>query len=145
MSDTMLREQIERRRKRGMEELTKVVNRGINPVYSTFEVSSISDQKYIVQIHSLTEQLNTCTCPDYLTNTIGTCKHIEGVLARLRKEYAGQWDSFISTIPRVTRIFMHHAGESTIRVTHPIPRSGKLKALLDRYFDVEGILLGMAK
>jgi superfamily II DNA or RNA helicase len=142
MPDMMLREQLERRRKRGMEELTKVINRGNNPVYSTFEVTSISNQTYIVQIHSLKEQLNTCTCPDYLTNTIGTCKHIEGVLARLKKQYAGKWDALAASVPRVNRIFVHHADESSIRVTLPIPRSGKLRSLLLRYFDTEGILLG---
>ena len=36
----LLQEQIERRRKRGLEELTKIVNRGRHPVYSTFEVAS---------------------------------------------------------------------------------------------------------
>ena len=29
---------------------------------------------------------NTCTCPDFNTNTLGTCKHIEAVLAALRDE-----------------------------------------------------------
>jgi uncharacterized Zn finger protein len=30
-----------------------------------------------------------CTCPDYRTNLIGTCKHVEGVLVYLR-EACGQ-------------------------------------------------------
>jgi hypothetical protein len=27
----------------------------------------------------------SCTCPDYATNQLGTCKHIEFVLGRLSK------------------------------------------------------------
>ena len=51
----LLQEQIERRRKRGLEELTKIVNRGRHPVYSTFEVASVSERAYTVQIRSLTD------------------------------------------------------------------------------------------
>ena len=79
-----LQEQLDRRRKRGMEEIAKIVNRGQHPVYSAFDVTSTSGKSYTVHIRSLTELLNTCTCPDYATNTIGTCKHIEGVLIYLR-------------------------------------------------------------
>ena len=57
----MLQEQIKRRRKRGKEELVKIVNQGQHPVYSTFEVTSTSERVYTVQIRSLAERLNTCT------------------------------------------------------------------------------------
>ncbi len=138
----MLQEQIERRRKRGQEELAKIVNRGKHPVYSTFEVTSASERVYTVQIRSLTERLNTCTCPDYRTNTIGTCKHIEGVLANLAKEFAEQWDEFVAQAPPVTQVYLHHAGRTTVRVTLPFPEQKRLRDLLTRYFDAEGILQG---
>ena len=88
----LLQEQIERRRKRGKQDLAKIVNRGQHPIYSTFEVTSTSERLYTIQVRSLTEQLNSCTCPDYCTNTIGTCKHIEGVLANLKEEFADRWE-----------------------------------------------------
>jgi hypothetical protein len=96
---SLLREQIERRRKRGTEEIVKIVNQGAHPVYAPFEVFSTSDRAYTVQIQSLTEMINTCTCPDYYTNTIGTCKHIEGVLAHLEKKHTKKWDQFIDQAP----------------------------------------------
>jgi len=138
----LLQEQIERRRKRGLEELAKVVNRGRHPVYSTFEVTSASERVYTVQIRSLTERLNTCTCPDYRTNTIGTCKHIEGVLANLEKEFADQWEAFIGQAPPVTQMYVHYAGRTTVRVTLPFPEGKRLHELLTRYFDAEGVLQG---
>jgi len=140
----LLQEQIERRRKRGLEELAKIVNRGRHPVYSTFEVTSTSERVYTVQIRSLTERLNTCTCPDYRTSTIGTCKHIEGVLANLEKEFAGQWQEFIAQAPPVTQIYVHHAERTTVRVTLPLPDSKRLSEIVARYFDAEGILQGKA-
>jgi superfamily II DNA or RNA helicase len=138
----LLQEQIERRRKRGKEELAKIVNQGRHPVYSTFEVTSASERVYTVQIRSLTERLNTCTCPDYRTNTIGTCKHIEGVLANLGSEFADQWDEFITQAPPITQMYVHHAERTTVRVTLPFPEGKKLHALLTRYFDAEGVLQG---
>jgi superfamily II DNA or RNA helicase len=138
----LLQEQIARRRKRGQEELTRIVNRGRHPVYSTFEVASISERAYTVQIRSLTERLNTCTCPDYRTNTVGTCKHIEGVLANLAKEFAGQWDEFVAQAPPITQMYVHHAERTTIRVTLPLPEGKRLHDLLARYFDAEGVLQG---
>jgi SNF2 family DNA or RNA helicase len=138
----MLQEQIERRRKRGLEELAKIVNQGQHPVYSTFEVTSTSERLYTVQVRSLTEQLNTCTCPDYRTNTIGTCKHIEGVLANLKEEFADQWDEFIAQAPPVTQMYVHHAERTAVRITLPFPESETLRALLTRYFDAEGVLQG---
>ncbi|MEE9616854.1 MAG: DEAD/DEAH box helicase [Anaerolineae bacterium] len=138
----MLQEQINRRRKRGKEELVKIVNQGRHPVYSTFEVSSTSERVYTVQIRSLTERLNTCTCPDYRTNTIGTCKHIEGVLINLAKEFADQWEEFITQAPPTTQMYVHHAERTTIRVTLPFPKRKRLYSLLTRYFDAEGVLQG---
>ncbi|MBU1486873.1 hypothetical protein KKH56_02325, partial [bacterium] len=41
LSKEMLQEQVERRRQRGIEGLVKIVNQGQNPVYSTFEVTSV--------------------------------------------------------------------------------------------------------
>ncbi|HUX75324.1 MAG TPA: DEAD/DEAH box helicase [Anaerolineae bacterium] len=138
----MLQEQIERRRKRGKEELAKIVNQGRHPVYSTFEVTSASERVYTVQIRSLTERLNTCTCPDYRTNTIGTCKHIEGVLVNLGSEFADQWEEFIAQAPPITQMYVHHAERTTVRVTLPFPEGENLHALLTRYFDAEGVLQG---
>ncbi|MBN1955253.1 MAG: DEAD/DEAH box helicase [Anaerolineae bacterium] len=140
--NSLLQEQIDRRRKRGMEELARVVNRGRHPVYSTFEVTSTSERVYTVQIRSLTERLNTCTCPDYRTNTIGTCKHIEGVLGNLELEFIDQWDELVSQALPIAQLYVHHAGRTTVRVTLPLPEDQRLYALLSRYFDAEGVLQG---
>jgi len=138
----LFQEQIDRRRKRGSEEIVKITNKGRHPVYSAFEVISTSERPYTVQIRSLTELLNTCTCPDYLTNTIGTCKHIEGVLTNLKKQYAKQWEAFIDQAPPIKQLYVHHADRTTVRLTLPMPGRGKLNGLLKRYFDTEGVLQG---
>ncbi|RLC67315.1 MAG: helicase Snf2, partial [Chloroflexi bacterium] len=139
---SLLQEQIERRRKRGAEELARVVNQGKHPVYSTFEVTSTSERVYTVHIRSLTERLNTCTCPDYKTNTIGTCKHIEGVLINLEEQFADRWEEFVAQAPPVNQIYLHHAEQTTVRITLPLPENERLGEILARHFDSEGILVG---
>ncbi len=134
--------QIDRRRERAATDIARVVNRGGHAVFSTFEVTSTSEQTYRVQIRSLTELQNSCTCPDYQTNLIGTCKHIEGVLLNLKEALGEQWEELAAQAPPVTQIFVHHAAETTVRALPAEPVPPEIQALLDRYFDVEGVLPG---
>lgn len=51
------------------------------PPFHTYEVSKPDSplSKYIVELRSLRHDINTCSCPDFATNGLGTCKHIEKV------------------------------------------------------------------
>jgi hypothetical protein len=60
------------------------------PVFSTFRVRSPSGASYEVEIRSLIDQENSCSCPDFRTNGLATCKHVEAVVARLRRKPAGR-------------------------------------------------------
>jgi superfamily II DNA or RNA helicase len=135
-------EQIDRRRKRALEDIAAIENRGRHAVYSNFEVTSQSEQTYRVQIRSLTELLNSCTCADYHTNLLGTCKHIEAVLLHLKKNLGESWAQVARQRPPVSQIFVHVAQETTVRITLPLPGPKPLRDTLARYFDAEGILAG---
>ncbi len=50
---TDIKVQIDRRRQRAREEITKISNRGSHPLFSQFEVSSVSGRSYRVEIRSL--------------------------------------------------------------------------------------------
>ena len=134
--------QIERRQQRAREEITKVVNKGNHPLFSLFEVTSLSGHTYRVEIHSLNERRNTCTCPDYRTNLIGTCKHIEGVLIYLREAYGKQLAALIRQRPSGTQVYLHYETDVTVRVDLPLPRRTKVRELLLRHFDPIGVLAG---
>ena len=136
--------QIDRRQQRALEEIVRVTNRGSHPLFSPFDVVSISGRTYRVTIRSLDERRNTCTCPDYRTNLVGTCKHIEGVLVQLKQKYADQLEKLAAQKPTTAQIFLHYAEDITVRVTLPLPRSGELRAMLTRYFDSDGVLQGAA-
>jgi superfamily II DNA or RNA helicase len=139
---TNIQEQIERRRQRAKEEILKVANKGSHPLFSQFEVKSVSSRTYRVEIRSLDELHNTCTCPDYKTNLIGTCKHIEGVLIYLKEEYADRLVELAKQRPRGVKIYLHYGVDVTVRVELPLPDRKPIQELLTRYFDPSGALVG---
>src|ERR1700736_6969202 len=51
--------------------------------FGTFRAQSGSGNSYEVEIRSLDAPRNSCGCIDHRVNGLGTCKHIEGVLAAL--------------------------------------------------------------
>ena len=138
-----LREQIERRRQRALEEITTVVNQGEHPVFSTFAVSSQSGQTYRVEVRSLAELQNSCTCADYKTNLIGTCKHIEGVLLFLQKKHGARLVELAKKHPAGAQVYLHYSEDITVRVSLPLPRAPAARALLTRYFGPDGGLIGL--
>ena len=141
-SDTLRETQIERRQQRAREEITKVVNQGNHPLFSLFEVTSLSGHTYRVEIHALHELRNTCTCPDYRTNLIGTCKHIEGVLIYLREEYGDRLKTLTLQRPSGTQVYLQYETDVTVRVDLPLPRRANVRDLLLRHFDPTGVLTG---
>jgi superfamily II DNA or RNA helicase len=137
-----MQEQLERRRRRALEEIVRVIHHGGHPVFSSFEVTSVSGRRYRVQIRSLKQLRNTCTCPDYRTNLLGTCKHIEGVLLHLKKKLGKQWAEFERKGPPATQVYLHYAQEISVRVSLPLPLQGEVRERLSRFFDSEGVLQG---
>jgi hypothetical protein len=76
-----LRRQFGREQAFGLENLTS------EPFFSEFRVSNpVSKSSYRVAIRGRGPGGNFCSCPDYATSELGTCKHIEFTLARLEKK-----------------------------------------------------------
>lgn len=75
------------RRQFGRDQAFVLENLGDHPFFSEFRVvNPQSKTSYRVAIRGLSAGDNHCSCPDYATNELGTCKHIEFVLSRLDKK-----------------------------------------------------------
>src|SRR5262245_29540899 len=82
--------QIELRRQFGREQTFILRNLGKETVFSEFEVTNPQSRNtYRVLIRGDRPYDNYCSCPDFATNTLGTCKHIEFTLARLKRQRGG--------------------------------------------------------
>jgi len=133
--------QIARRRQKAKQDIESVTNTGPHPLFSTYEVAARSGRCYTVHIRSVEQLINSCTCPDYKTNTLGTCKHIEGVLLHLRNTLGEKWEKLAAEALPGTQIFLHRSEQVSVRTTLPLPE-GSLRLLLNRYFDSQGVLQG---
>jgi superfamily II DNA or RNA helicase len=79
-------EEIARRRWRGATEIVGIeALEAEHTLFGTFRARSDTGGAYEVEIRSLEALHNSCGCIDHRVNGLGTCKHIEGVLAALRR------------------------------------------------------------
>jgi SNF2 family DNA or RNA helicase len=132
----MLREeQIDIRRKRAAEEGLCVQNLGRNRIFSDYLVSNPrSGGQYKVSIRGFELGENTCECPDFKTNTLGTCKHIEAVLAALMEDAPPQVRRKKATITQ-PEVFLNYGEQLRIGLHLPPRPSDALGILAERFFD----------
>lgn len=82
--------QRELRRQYGAVQPFELENTGAHPVFSDFLVMNPEKGRtYRVVIRSAEPGRNFCSCPDFATNLLGTCKHVEFTLARLAEKRGG--------------------------------------------------------
>ena len=79
---------------------------------------------------------NYCSCPDFRTSGLGTCKHVEGVKLWLQTEgkevYKGE--------PSYTSVYIDYHGERSIRIRIGENHRRELLALAQEYFDQAFVL-----
>jgi hypothetical protein len=89
------------RRQFGREQLFDLECLGTEPFFSDFRVGNPQfTSHYRVAIRGLKPGDNFCSCPDYATNELGTCKHIEFTLAQLEKRAVPRLHSRTAIIRR---------------------------------------------
>lgn len=97
---------------------------------------------YEVELRALDRPLNSCGCVDFRVNGLGTCKHIEGALARLRKRGARRFAAAArSGSPRV-ELFLDRAAGDRPAILWPKPpgTASALRRLIARHLDGDGAL-----
>ncbi|MBS3916573.1 MAG: DEAD/DEAH box helicase [Sulfuritalea sp.] len=102
------------RRQFGREQEFGLENIGTEPFFSEFRVSNPqSKSAYRVAIRGKLPGDNYCACPDYASNELGTCKHIEFVLGRLEKKRGAQTAFARGYQPVFSEIYLRNdAGQS---------------------------------
>ncbi len=139
----MLREeQIDIRRRRAAAEQFRIQNLGRNRVFSDYQITNpASGGQYRVSIRGFDVGDNTCECPDFRTNTLGTCKHIEAVLASLREDTPPQLRRRKAAVTH-PEIYLHYGEQLRIGLHLPPRHSDQLRALGEAFFDPRGLWKG---
>ena len=132
-------QEIERRRLRAKEESFKITNLDTRyPIFSNFRVDSASGRSYNVEIRGLELGEASCQCPDFASNGLGTCKHVEAV--RLRQQRRERTALAMARTQGSRRIDVVPDRErESLQVSTPNRRG--LPAALKTWFDTEGRLL----
>jgi hypothetical protein len=104
------------RRQFGREQKLKVENLGDEPVFCEYRVTNPkSGGSYRVAIRGAQPGENFCACPDFAANDLGTCKHIEFVLARLERRPGGMRALRRGLRSRYSEIYLRYGGERQVR------------------------------
>lgn len=111
--------------------------------------SLVSGKTYRVALRGMQPGQSYCTCPDFRTNTLGTCKHVLKVAAAVRRRFQPRR---LKQPYRATRIEVHlnYAGDVTLRLSAPDnlteAAAAVVKPLLDKPIDdLHGLLRRLTK
>lgn len=106
------------RRQFGREQRFGFKNIGQESVFSDFAVSNPDSRaRYRVAIRGSGLGQNFCSCPDYATNDLGTCKHIEFTLAKLQAMRGGKAALKHGFRQAYSDIWLDYAGARRVRFT----------------------------
>ncbi len=119
----------------------KVTNREGTSVFSDYNVfNPLTNKTYKVAIRSITPDYNFCSCPDFATNNLGTCKHIEFILARFQNNPRLRRILEKGYTPEYTSMTLRYGAERKVTLRIGQTQAAAISELAKAYFDKEGIL-----
>lgn len=137
---------IQERIKRGRAEV-EVKSLSGEPWFGSWQAASLGSSNpfsrpYRVTIRSLHRRANLCSCPDFANNQLGTCKHIEAVLHKVKKH--PDYRVFQDQPAPLPYVYLAWDVTDAPRVRlHRAPAmASELEAMIGSYFDRQGAFLG---
>lgn len=133
--------QIALRRQFGTRQDFRLENIGTQPIFSEFLVSNPqTGTQYRVAIRGSQPGENYCSCPDFAVNTLGTCKHIEYTLFRLKKTAKGEKALAAGFNQPYSEVFLCYGVKREVMFKAGSECPQRLKDLAEKYFDRRGVL-----
>lgn len=127
---TILRRQVAQRT------VFKISNIGDGTVYSDYNVYNTNTKNtYKVALRSSDNSLNFCSCYDFKTNQLGTCKHIEAVLAYINKKPALRKIFKQPYTPAYSSMYIEYRGERKVIFRIGADNTSAYKKLLKPFVD----------
>jgi len=135
----LIEQQIAERQQRAAVAPLKILRRPATGPYGDYSVKSASGRTYKVAIRGLGLFENYCSCPDFAVNTLGTCKHVEAMLLRLRKRHQKTLENGKFKRTRAS-ISLQYGNTIEVRLRMPASPSLALLSLAAEHFDANGFL-----
>lgn len=103
------------RRQFGREQPFSLENLGTDAFFSEFRIGNPEAKShYRVAIRGTRPGDNFCACPDYATNELGTCKHIEFTLSKLMSKRGAKAAFARGYQPAFSELYLRNDGGRTI-------------------------------
>src|SRR6266571_19173 len=126
------------RRQFGREQVFGLENLSAEPFFSEFRVSNpASKSSYRVVIRGRGPGGNFCSCLDYATSELGTCKHLEFTLARLEKKRGAKTAFTRGYQPAFSELYLRNDGKRRVHFSAGTDCPPALRAAADSLFDAE--------
>lgn len=135
----LVEQQIEERRSRAKDAVAKILARPAGSPFGDYQIKSSSGRAYKVSVRGTGLFENYCSCPDFAVNTLGTCKHIEGMLARLHRSKGRAVQAAYYKRTRAS-LSLSYGDALEVVLRLPAEPSAQVRALGKRYFDQDGRL-----
>jgi superfamily II DNA or RNA helicase len=92
-------------------------------------VSGLSGKSYRVSMRGLAAGESYCSCPDFRTNTLGTCKHVIKVAAHVKKKFSPS-QLKKKYVRRRLAVHLRYDGETHLRLLVPAKVSDEVEAII---------------
>jgi SNF2 family DNA or RNA helicase len=132
---TILRRQI------GERSSFTILNIDGKQVYGDYKVYNQGTKNtYKVALRSNDNSLNFCSCYDFKTNQLGTCKHIEAVLQKVRKKRDLRKGLLLPYQTFYSSMYIEYRGERKVMFRIGTENSKEYRQLLKPYLGKDGSL-----
>jgi len=103
------------------------------------KVISKDNRTYTVCLHDPVNAKGHCSCPDYQTNGLGTCKHILFMAGHLKKEPGFNRQAATETLPFADIFWDSRAQAPRRHAPRLTSDMADLAPILGKYFDAQGL------
>lgn len=130
--------QIQLRRQYGRDQDFVLEKLGQEPFFGEYLVfNPLSDGRYRIRIGGLAPGENICSCPDFSTNDLGTCKHIEFALGKIETQRGAKSAFKRGFQPHYSELYLDYAGARCVRFRAGAACSAALRELANAIFDAD--------
>lgn len=110
-----------------------------NRIWGDYLVTSETG-KYRTAFRGVRSDRNFCSCLDFRTNGLGTCKHLEAVSLFLEQHVEGYPWAGMTYNPPYSSIYVSYKGGRSIKMRLGEQYTSEYLKLYKKYFDSEGVL-----
>ena len=133
--------QIALRRQFAEKQDLRLTNVGGEPIFSEFAVTNPqTNGQYRVAIRGEGLGANYCSCPDFAVNTLGTCKHIEFALQKLRRKRGARKAFSEGFHPAYSELYLRYGAQRAVVFKPGVECPAGLRRLVADYVDDDGVL-----